>query len=136
MLFSSTETTWRSPADCVSPSEGGLSSSQNAQPSVPGCQCPWSNSPPEEQSCMEHPSLLIPQGDTADVLSQVNKTNTYLSGVLPSVLVFPITNGGVILATTLLSVLFFKEKLSLLQKIGLVIGILGIFSITIGKAIA
>ena len=70
------------------------------------------------------------------VMGLVNKTNTYLSGVLPSVLVFPITNGGVILATTLLSVLFFKEKLSLLQKIGLVIGILGIFSITIGKAIA
>ena len=35
MLFSSIEPTWRSPADSVSPSEGGLSSSQNAQP-TPG----------------------------------------------------------------------------------------------------
>ena len=35
MLFSSSEPTWRSPADSVSPSEGGLSSNQNAQP-TPG----------------------------------------------------------------------------------------------------
>lgn len=69
------------------------------------------------------------------VMGLVNKTNTFLSGVLPSVLVFPITNGGVILSTTLLSMLIFKEKLTLLQKIGLIIGILGIISITIGKAI-
>lgn len=69
------------------------------------------------------------------VMGLVNKTNTYLSGVLPSVIVFPVINGGVILTTTVLSVIFFKEKLSLLQKIGLLVGILGIISITVGKII-
>ena len=37
---------------------------------VPGCQCPWTNPRPEEQSYVEHSSLLIPQGDTADVPSE------------------------------------------------------------------
>ena len=68
------------------------------------------------------------------VMGLVNKTNTYLSGVLPSVIVFPIINGGVILSTTVLSMLIFKEKLSKRQKAGLLIGIVGIISITIGKA--
>ena len=45
-----------------------------------------------------------------------NLINTHLSGVLPSVITFPIINGGVILVTTIMSKLFFKEKLSLLQK--------------------
>lgn len=69
------------------------------------------------------------------VMGIINKTNTYLSGVLPSVIVFPIINGGVILSTTILSMLIFKEKLSKRQKVGMVIGIIGIIIITIGKAI-
>lgn len=93
----------------------------------------------EKAVCKIKTTLLIKQyGFTVAlgvVMGLVNKTNTYLSGVLPSVLVFPIANGGVILATTLLSTLIFKEKLYLLQKIGLIIGIFGIISITIGKAI-
>ena len=70
------------------------------------------------------------------VMGLINKTNTFLSGVLPSVVVFPVINGGVILMTTVSSILVFKENLSLMQKLGLIIGILGIISITIGKAIA
>ena len=66
----------------------------------------------------------------------VNKTNTYLSGVLPSVIVFPVINGGVILATTIVSRFIFKEKLSLLQKAGLAVGALGIVCIAIGKLLA
>ena len=70
------------------------------------------------------------------VMGLINKTNTFLSGVLPSVVVFPVINGGVILMTTVSSILVFKENLSLMQKLGLIIGIVGIISITIGKAIA
>ena len=69
------------------------------------------------------------------VMGLVNKTNTFLSGVLSSVIVFPVINGGVILATTVTSMFVFKEKLSIMQKLGLVIGILGIISIAIGKAV-
>ena len=69
-------------------------------------------------------------------LGLINIINTYLSGVLPSIIVFPIINGGYILITTVMSALFFKEKLSLLQKISLLICILGIVAISVGKAIA
>ena len=69
------------------------------------------------------------------VMGLVNKTNIYLSGILPSVIVFPVINGGGILATTICSRFIFKEKLSWAQKIGLLLGILGIISITIGKLV-
>lgn len=71
----STEPTW-SATDSVSPS-GGLSSNQNAQPTpgrwrnVPGCQCPGPSLTRGTGGCVEHPSFLIPQGDTADVLWRV-----------------------------------------------------------------
>ena len=65
------------------------------------------------------------------IMGLVNKTNTYLSGILPSVIVFPVINGGVILTTTVLSFALFKEKLTLFQKIGICIGIMGIVSITV-----
>jgi len=69
------------------------------------------------------------------VMGLVNKTNTYLAGVLPSVLLFPIMNGGVILTTTICSMFIFGEKLAKMQKIGLFVGILGIACITIAKII-
>lgn len=69
------------------------------------------------------------------VMGLVNKLNTFLSGVLPSILVFPVINGGVILTTALCSKLFFKEKLTMLQKVGLMIGLLGILGITVAKAL-
>lgn len=93
----------------------------------------------ETEITIQTPALIKQYGFTLGlgvVMGLVNKTNTFLSGVLPSVLMFPITNGGVILSTTLLSMLIFKEKLTFLQRLGLVIGIFGILSITIGKAIA
>lgn len=95
--------------------------------------------PQDKVDCKVKTSVLVKQYIftvlLGVVMGLVNKTNTFLSGVLPSVLVFPIINGGVILTTTICSMLIFKEKLTLMQKIGLVIGILGIISITIGKAL-
>jgi drug/metabolite transporter (DMT)-like permease len=67
------------------------------------------------------------------IFGLVNITNTYLVGVLPSVVIFPVLNGGIILLTTIISALLFKEKISFLQKAGILIGILGILCITIGK---
>lgn len=95
--------------------------------------------PQDKVDCKVKTSMLVKQYGfivlLGFVMGLVNKTNTFLSGVLPSVLVFPIINGGVIISTTICSMLIFKEKLTLMQKIGLVIGILGIISITIGKAL-
>ena len=51
-----------------------------------------------------------------------NKLNLYLSGVMDTAIFFPIVNGGGLVLTSLAAFIIFKEKLSLLQWIGLVIG--------------
>lgn len=52
-----------------------------------------------------------------------NKFNLYLSGVMDSAVFFPIVNGGGLVLVTLTAVLLFKEKLSIKQWIGVVLGI-------------
>ena len=59
-------------------------------------------------------------------MGAINKMNTFLSGKLPSIIVFPILNGGGIILTTLISLLIFKEKISLKQKLGVGVGVLAI----------
>ena len=55
-----------------------------------------------------------------------NRLNIYNSGVLPSMLFFPIFNGGVIILSFLSSWLFFKEKPTRLQFIGCIIGLIAV----------
>ena len=64
-----------------------------------------------------------------------NKVNTYLSGVFPSIISFPVINGGAILTTSLFSWLIFKEKLTLKQWIGIFIGLTGIILLAVGQTI-
>ena len=54
----------------------------------------------------------------------VNLINLYLSGKLPSIIFFPIVNGGVIILSGLASIFIFKEKLPRKKIAGLVIGII------------
>lgn len=68
-------------------------------------------------------------------LGAIHSINTNLSGLLPSSVAFPVINGGVILVTTIMSKFFFNEKLSLTQKIGLIIGVLSIICITIADSV-
>ena len=51
-----------------------------------------------------------------------NQFNLYLSGVMPSVVFFPVVNGGGLVLATLASVLLFREKLSRRRWIGLALG--------------
>ena len=67
------------------------------------------------------------------VIGLVNKTNTYLAGVLPSIIFFPVMHGGTIFLTSILSMLLFKENLSIKQKIALLVGVVAILCIGIGK---
>ena len=60
-----------------------------------------------------------------------NRLNIYLSGELNAVIFFPCFNGGVILLSTLLSVITCKEKLTKRQILGIIIGILAISIISI-----
>ncbi len=51
---------------------------------------------------------------------------TYLSGLIESSYLFPLVQGSVIVAITLLSVAFYKEKISTFGKIGIGLGIVAI----------
>lgn len=55
-----------------------------------------------------------------------NKLNLYLSGVMDSAVFFPVVNGVGLILTTICAVIIFKEKLSLKQWLGLVIGIVSV----------
>ena len=63
----------------------------------------------------------------------MNYLNLRLSGLLPSQLFFPVVNGSAIILSSLSSVIFFKEKLSKKQVIGLCGGILSLVGICLVK---
>ncbi len=55
-----------------------------------------------------------------------NQINTYLAGTMPSILFFPLANGGVLLATLLIGFFAWKEKFTSKQWIGLAAGAVSI----------
>lgn len=55
-----------------------------------------------------------------------NRLNISLTGLLPSIIFFPIFNGSVILLTSLLSAICFKEKLKKAQLFGLILGVVAL----------
>ena len=61
---------------------------------------------------------------TGVIIGAINLINLYLSGKMPSVIFFPIVNGGVIVLSGLASLLIFKEKVSGKKLAGLIIGII------------
>jgi drug/metabolite transporter (DMT)-like permease len=61
-----------------------------------------------------------------------NKLNLYLSGVIDSVVFFPVVNGGGLVLTTLASLLIFKERLRTKQWIGILFGIASVLCLCIG----
>ncbi len=63
----------------------------------------------------------------------MNFLNLRLSGIIPSQLFFPVINGSSIVLCSAISVIFFKEKLSKKQYLGLIGGILTLIGICIVK---
>lgn len=61
---------------------------------------------------------------TGIFVGAINLLCLYLSGKLPSIIFFPIVNGGVIILSGLASIFIFKEKLPKKKIIGLIIGII------------
>ena len=53
----------------------------------------------------------------------VNVVNLFLVGVMPSIVFFPIANGGLLIMTMLAAVVFFKEHLRFVQWLGILLGI-------------
>jgi len=56
-----------------------------------------------------------------------NQINMYLSGEMDSVVFFPVVNGAYMILTAIVGVLFLKERFSVKQWIGLVLGTAAIF---------
>lgn len=70
---------------------------------------------------------FILYASVSGILSCVyNRLNIYLSGALNAVVFFPAFNGGVIMLSTVLSVVLLKEKLNFRTSIGILLGIAGI----------
>lgn len=57
------------------------------------------------------------------ILGIVNKINLYLSGAMPSIIFFPIVNGGVIILAELAAIFVFRERPGKKQIAGIVAGI-------------
>ena len=55
-----------------------------------------------------------------------HKLNLYLSGIIPSAIFFPIVNGGGLMLSTVTAVLFFRERPTVKQWIGVAFGILSV----------
>lgn len=62
----------------------------------------------------------------------VNQINLYLAGAMDSVIFYPVFNGAMILLTSLIGVVFWKERLSIKQWIGLIMGMVAIFLLCLG----
>ena len=59
----------------------------------------------------------------------LNFVNLYLSGKLPTIIMFPIYNVGNLLLTIVVSAIIFKDKTTAIQNIGLCVGIVAILVI-------
>jgi len=57
------------------------------------------------------------------VIAFTNKVNLYLSGVMPSIIFFPLVNGGALILTMLAGFIIFKERLTKKQTIGMIFGV-------------
>ena len=58
-----------------------------------------------------------------------NRLNVYLAGVMDGALLFPLSNGTLLLLNNVTGILLFKEKLSKIQIVGMIIGFLSIIMI-------
>lgn len=54
----------------------------------------------------------------------INALNLFLVGVMPSVIFFPLSNGGLLIATMLAATIIFKESLNFKQWSGIIIGLI------------
>ena len=55
------------------------------------------------------------------------RLNIPLANLIPSAVFFPVSNGAMVILTTLAGGLLFKERLSGIQKVGIVLGLMAIF---------
>lgn len=83
----------------------------------------WQLSEKKERSTFQIKSTAVIQAVSSGVfMSGVHIINLYLAGELPKIIFFPIANGGLILLNLICSGVILKEKISVKQWIGMLIG--------------
>ena len=76
-----------------------------------------------EKSTFTLKSNALPMAAAGGVfLGLVHMINLYLAGVMPKVIFFPVSNGGLIFISLIAARIFFKERMNLRQWIGIFIG--------------
>ena len=78
--------------------------------------------PKQDKNYRIKSKATIPSVLSGIIIGAVNLINLYLSGKLPSIVVFPILNGGVIVLSGAAALLLFHEKLSRQQYVGMILG--------------
>ncbi len=70
--------------------------------------------------------ILLPAAVCGGFIAFLNVVNLYLSGVLPSALLFPVQNGGTTVLSVLCAIVLFREALSRRRLVGLGIGMVAL----------
>lgn len=82
--------------------------------------------PKENKNYKLKSKATLPSILSGVIIGAVNLINLYLSGKLPSIVLFPVLNGGVIILSGLAALILFKEKLSHKQYTGIIMGIVAV----------
>ena len=75
--------------------------------------------------------IFVLGGITGLIIGFYNRINLILSGTLNSMVYYPIANGGGLLLTVSVSILFFREKLTPKMYVGIGVGLLSILLLSI-----
>jgi len=75
--------------------------------------------------------LVFYSASVGALIAFCNYLSTYLSGVMPSIIVFPVINGGIMLLTSATGLFLFREKLTKKQFLGLCAGMAAILLLCI-----
>ena len=87
----------------------------------------WTYYERKEKSGFSIKSVAVVQSSLSGAfMGGVHIINLYLSGAMPKVVFFPVSNGGLILLNLILSVLLFREKINYKQWIGMIVGIVSL----------
>lgn len=87
----------------------------------------WRLKQPKAPATCPVKSSFLPMAAASGVcMGLVHVINLHLAGVLPKVVFFPVSNGGLIFVTLLSDLIFFRERLDKKQWLGILIGIVAL----------
>ena len=78
---------------------------------------------PIPKLCKESIVFILSSGIAGCIYIRLNIS---LSAVIPSAIFFPVSNGALVLISTAAGYAFFKEKLKLVQILGMILGLISI----------